>query len=74
MITFLTIIIAFGCLLLMTIILIQDPKTGRFNSNITSSKFTGLINRRKSSLLLENLTWTIASVLFILCIITVVIS
>ncbi len=74
MITLMTIITALGCLMLMAIIPVQDSKTGDFNSGFGKSGFYRFVNQGKSSLILERATWTMASVLFVLCIITAVLS
>jgi len=74
MITLLTILVAIGSIMLMTLILIQDPKNGSLDSTYSKSEFITVINKGKSSILLERLTWSLASALCLLCIITTVIS
>lgn len=72
MITLLTILIAATCIILMALILIQDPNNGSMrNSN---SALHQLIKQSKSSIFLEKITWSVAIMVFVMCIITAVIA
>ncbi len=73
MITALTIIIALNCLLLMLVVLIQNPKGGGIDSTFGGSGATQMLGAAKSTDFIEKLTWGLAISLFVLCIITAII-
>jgi preprotein translocase subunit SecG len=72
MITILTIIIALNCLLLMGIVLIQNPKGGGVDSTFGGSSANQMFGAAKSTDFIEKLTWGLAISLFVLCIITAI--
>ena len=72
MVTLLTIIIALNCLLLMGVVLIQNPKGGGVDSTFGGSSANQMFGAAKSTDFIEKLTWGLAISLFVLCIITAV--
>ncbi len=70
MITGLTILIAINCLLLMLVVLIQNPKGGGVDSTFGGQGATQMFGAARSTDFIEKLTWGLAITLFILCIIT----
>jgi len=70
MITFLTILTALVCILLMAVILIQNPKGGGVDSTFGGQGANQMFGAAKSTDLIEKLTWGLAIALFLLCIIT----
>lgn len=73
MITFLTILIALVCLLLMLVVLIQNPKGGGLDSTFGGSGANQMFGAAKSTDLIEKITWGLAIALFVLCIVTAII-
>lgn len=73
MITALTIIIALNCVLLMGVVLIQNPKGGGIDSTFGGSSANQMLGAAKSSDFIEKLTWGLAISLFVLCIITAIV-
>jgi preprotein translocase subunit SecG len=73
MITFLTILIALNCFLLMITVLIQNPKGGGVDSTFGGGAANQMFGAARSTDFIEKLTWILAAILFILCIITAVI-
>ncbi|MFZ1750359.1 MAG: preprotein translocase subunit SecG [Saprospiraceae bacterium] len=65
-----TILIAINCILLMAIILIQNPKGGGIDSTLGGSAANQMFGASKSIDFVEKVTWGLAASLFILCIIT----
>lgn len=72
MITALTIIIALNCILLMAVVLIQNPKGGGVDSTFGGSSANQMFGAAKSTDFIEKLTWGLAISLFVLCLITAV--
>ncbi len=72
MITFLTILIALVCLLLMLVVLIQNPKGGGLDSTFGGSGANQMFGAAKSTDMIEKITWGLAISLFVLCIITAI--
>jgi len=72
MITALTIITALNCLLLMAVVLIQNPKGGGVDSTFGGSSANQMFGAAKSTDFIEKLTWGLAISLFVLCLITAV--
>ena len=70
MITGLTILTALVCLLLMGAVLIQNPKGGGIDSTFGGSSANQVFGAAKSTDFIEKITWYLAAALFILCIIT----
>lgn len=73
MIATLTILIALVCVLLILVVLIQNPKGGGLDSTFGGSGATQMFGAAKSTDLIEKITWGLAIALFVLCIITAVI-
>ncbi|HPN71450.1 MAG: preprotein translocase subunit SecG [Saprospiraceae bacterium] len=73
MVNFLTIIIAINCILLMGVVLIQNPKGGGVDSTFGGGTANNLFGASKSTDLIEKITWGLAIALFVLCIITAII-
>ncbi len=70
MVTALTILIALNCILLMAIVLIQNPKGGGVDSTFGGAGANQMFGAARSTDFIEKLTWALAITLFILCIIT----
>jgi len=71
MIGLLAILIALVCILLMGVILIQNPKGGGLDSTFGgTSGANQLLGAAKSTDFIEKLTWGLAAALFILCLAT----
>ncbi len=73
MVTVLTILIAIVCILLMVVILIQNPKGGGVDSTFGGAAANQVFGAARSADFVEKLTWGLATALFILCIVTAVI-
>lgn len=72
MTTALTILIAINCVLLMAIVLIQNPKGGGVDSNFGGAAANQMFGAAKSTDFVEKITWILAATLFVLCIITAI--
>ena len=70
MINFLTIISAVICLLLIGIILIQNPKGGGVDSTFGGGGANSIFGAARSIDLVEKITWGLAIALFVICIVT----
>lgn len=57
MTTLLTILIAVNCILLMAVVLIQNPKGGGIDSNFGGSAANQMFGAAKSTDFIEKLTW-----------------
>lgn len=73
MITLLTILIAMVCILLMAVVLIQNPKGGGVDSTFGGQGANQMFGAAKSTDLIEKMTWGLAIALFVLCIITAIV-
>ena len=73
MTTALTILITINCVLLMLVVLIQNPKGGGIDSTFGGQGANQMFGAAKSTDFIEKLTWGLAASLFILCIITAMI-
>lgn len=73
LITGLTIVIALVCVLLMGVVLIQNPKGGGIDSTFGGSGANQMMGAAKSTDFIEKLTWGLAIALFVLCIITAIV-
>lgn len=71
MLTFLTIVIALVCVLLMLVVLIQNPKGGGIDSTFGGGA-NQMFGAAKSTDIVEKWTWYLAAALFILCIVTTI--
>ena len=69
MLTFITIIIAIICALLIIAILIQNPKGGGVDSTFGGQSANQLFGAAKSTDFIEKVTWGLAIALFALCIV-----
>jgi preprotein translocase subunit SecG len=72
MTTALTILIAINCVLLMAVVLIQNPKGGGVDSNFGGSAANQMFGASRSADFVEKVTWGLAATLFLLCIITAI--
>lgn len=72
MVTALTIVIALVCVLLMGVVLIQNPKGGGIDSTFGGAGANQMLGAAKSTDFIEKLTWGLAITLFVLCIITAI--
>lgn len=70
MLTALTILIAIICVLLMAVVLIQNPKGGGVDSTFGGQSANQMFGAAKSTDFVEKLTWYLAAALFVLCIVT----
>lgn len=70
MLTALTILIAIICVLLMAVVLIQNPKGGGVDSTFGGQGANQMFGAAKSADFIEKLTWYLAAALFVLCILT----
>lgn len=73
MITALTILIGLNGLLLMAIVLIQNPKGGGVDSTFGGQGANQVFGAARSTDFVEKLTWGLATTLFVLCILTAII-
>ena len=73
MLTTLTVITGLVCLLLMLVVLIQNPKGGGVDSTFGGSSANQMFGASKSTDFIEKLTWYLAIAMFTLCIITTLI-
>lgn len=72
MTTALTVLIAINCVLLMAVVLIQNPKGGGIDSSLGGSAANQMFGAAKSADFVEKITWGLAASLFVLCIITAI--
>lgn len=70
MVTVLTVLIALISVLLIAVVLVQNPKGGGVDSTFGGSQANQLLGASKSADFIEKLTWGLAIALFALCIIT----
>lgn len=71
MVGLLATLIALVCILLMGVVLIQNPKGGGLDSTFGgASGANQLLGAAKSTDFIEKLTWGLAATLFILCLLT----
>jgi len=70
MTTILTVLIAINCVLLMAIVLIQNPKGGGIDSSLGGVAANQMFGAAKSTDFVEKITWGLAASLFVLCVIT----
>lgn len=74
MLTGITVLIALVCVLLMGVVLIQNPKGGGVDATFGGSATNQIMGASKSTDFIEKLTWYLAAALFILCIIAALIA
>lgn len=70
MVTALTVLIAIVGVLLMAVILIQNPKGGGVDATFGGTQANQMFGAAKSADFIEKLTWYLAIALFVLCIVT----
>lgn len=70
MLTLLTVLTALVCVLLMGVVLIQNPKGGGIDSTFGGSQANQMFGAAKQTDFIEKITWYLAIALFVLCIIT----
>ncbi len=68
MLKIITILIALICILLMAVILIQNPKGGGIDSTFGGASANQMFGAARSVDFIEKLTWVLAAALFALCI------
>jgi len=73
MLTLITVLIAIIGVLLMIVVLIQNPKGGGVDANFGGQAATQLFGASNSIDFIHKLTWGLAAALFILCIIAAII-
>jgi len=69
MLTFVTILIALICVLLIGAILIQNPKGGGVDSTLGGQGANQMFGAAKSTDFIEKITWGLVIALFVLCIV-----
>lgn len=74
MLNLITILIALDCLLLIGVVLIQNPKGGGVDSTFGGASATQMFGAAGSADFIEKLTWYLAAALFILCIIAAILA
>lgn len=72
MLTFITVLIALVCVILMAAVLVQNPKGGGIDSTFGGAGANQMFGAAKSADFIEKATWILAAVLMILCIIAAV--
>lgn len=70
MLTALTVLIAIIGVLLMAVVLIQNPKGGGVDATFGGNQANQMFGAAKSADFIEKLTWYLAIALFVLCIVT----
>ena len=70
MVNLLTILTGLVCLLLMLVVLIQNPKGGGIDSTFGGSQATQMLGASRSTDMIEKITWGLAAALFTLCVLT----
>jgi preprotein translocase subunit SecG len=72
MVNFLIILSAVVCVLLILVVLIQNPKGGGVDSTFGGNSANQLFGAARSTDLIEKITWGLAGALFVLCLITAI--
>ena len=70
MVTAFTILIAITCVLLMAVVLIQNPKGGGIDSSLGGATANQMFGAAKSTDFIEKITWGLAGLLIVLCVVT----
>ena len=70
MVNLLTIITGVICLLLMLVVLVQNPKGGGIDSTFGGSQANQMLGASRSTDVIEKITWGLAAALFVLCVLT----
>ncbi|MBK6544086.1 MAG: preprotein translocase subunit SecG [Saprospiraceae bacterium] len=74
MLTFITILIALDCILLIGVVLIQNPKGGGVDSTFGGQSANQMFGAARSADFVEKLTWWLAGILIALCIVAAIMS
>lgn len=74
MLTLITILIALDCILLIGVVLIQNPKGGGVDSTFGGQSANQMFGAARSADFVEKLTWWLAGILIALCIFASVLS
>ncbi len=74
MLTLITILIALDCILLIGVVLIQNPKGGGVDSTFGGQSANQMFGAARSADFIEKLTWWLAGILVSLCIIASLIA
>ncbi len=70
LVTLFTILIALICILLMVVVLIQNPKGGGVDSTFGGQSANQMLGAARSTDFIEKLTWGLFIAMVILCILT----
>ncbi len=70
MLIFLTVLIAIVCVLLMVVVLIQNPKGGGLDATFGGKGAQQVLGAARSTDFMEKLTWYLFAALMILCLVT----
>lgn len=73
MVTALTILTTLVCILLMVVVLIQNPKGGGVDSTFGGNSANQMLGAARSTDFIDKLTWGLAIALFVLCIVTAIV-
>lgn len=74
MLTLITILIALDCVLLIGVVLIQNPKGGGVDATFGGQSANQMFGAARSADFVEKLTWWLAGILIALCIFASVLS
>lgn len=74
MLTLITILIALDCILLIGVILIQNPKGGGVDSTFGGQSANVMFGAARSADFVEKMTWWLAGILVFLCVVASLIS
>ena len=69
-----TVLTALVCIMLMGVILVQNPKGGGVDATFGGQASNQIFGAAKSTDFIEKLTWGLAAALFILCIIAALVA
>lgn len=74
MLTLITILIALDCILLIGVVLIQNPKGGGVDATFGGQSANQMFGAARSADFIEKLTWYLAGILIALCILAAVLA
>jgi len=74
MLSAITVLTALVCVMLMGVVLIQNPKGGGLDSTFGGNAGNQIFGAAKSTDFIEKLTWGLAIALFLLCIVAAIIA
>ena len=74
MLTLITILIAIDCVLLIGVVLIQNPKGGGVDATFGGQSANQMFGAARSADFIEKLTWYLAGILIALCVLASVMS